>query len=329
MTEKQKEVTQAQPQIYSLMGKILNDVESVQKTRRNSEQGYSFRGIDEVYAAIHPLFAKYGVFILPRVLEKESSERTTAKGTILRFTELKIAYDFCAPDGSTVTAEVVGEAMDSGDKSSNKAMSAGQKYAILQTFCIPTGDQPDADSTTPEELKPAQNCPQCGKSRAVIKGKPEYGGGWLCFKKKGGCGATWQDDAEPYTPPAASLDDAAINALRERIKAAMQALNDAGDVPEWTVQRVNEMSKLHFGDVAARLDLDKLGQLAEMFSQRLEAIRKDAANPDKQNIIASIQASAQDGEIESYLKEHHAGAALESLNLQELDAMDKAIGIPF
>lgn len=317
--------------IYGLMGKILVEVEDIQKSRRNEQQGYSFRGIDEVYSAIHPVFAKYGVFVLPRVLEKDSSERTTDRGTILRFTELKVAYDFCAPDGSKVTAEVVGEAMDSGDKSSNKAMSAAQKYAILQTFCIPTGDQPDADASTPDEVRPTRSCPQCGKSKAVIKGKAEYGGGWLCFKKKGGCGATWQDaDDSPGTPPAASLDDAAMNALRQNIKAAMQALNDAGDVPEWTVQRVNEMSKLHFGDVAARLDLDKLGQLAEMFSQRLEAIRKDAAGiPKKEDVIASIQASAQDGEIESYLKEHHAGAALDSLNLEELDGMDKAIGIPF
>src|ERR1019366_4062338 len=32
-------------------------------------------------------------------------------------------------------------------------------------------------------------CPTCGKTGTVIKGKQEYGGGWLCFAKKGGCGA--------------------------------------------------------------------------------------------------------------------------------------------
>lgn len=35
-------------------------------------------------------------------------------------------------------------------------------------------------------------CPACGKS-TIIKGKAEYGGGWLCFAKKGGCGAKFQD----------------------------------------------------------------------------------------------------------------------------------------
>jgi ribosomal protein L37AE/L43A len=40
-----------------------------------------------------------------------------------------------------------------------------------------------------------RTCPECGEA-AVIKGKAEYGGGWLCFKKKGGCGHKWPDGAE-------------------------------------------------------------------------------------------------------------------------------------
>jgi hypothetical protein len=35
-------------------------------------------------------------------------------------------------------------------------------------------------------------CPKCGKDK-IIKGKAEYGGGWLCFAKKGGCGAKFED----------------------------------------------------------------------------------------------------------------------------------------
>lgn len=38
-------------------------------------------------------------------------------------------------------------------------------------------------------------CPQCSKE-SVIKGKDEFGGGWVCFKKKGGCGAKFADGAE-------------------------------------------------------------------------------------------------------------------------------------
>jgi hypothetical protein len=35
-------------------------------------------------------------------------------------------------------------------------------------------------------------CPVCGKE-AVIKGKEEYGGGWVCWSKKDGCNAKWKD----------------------------------------------------------------------------------------------------------------------------------------
>ena len=36
-------------------------------------------------------------------------------------------------------------------------------------------------------------CPECGKEDTIIKGKQEYGGGWVCFKRKDGCGAKFED----------------------------------------------------------------------------------------------------------------------------------------
>jgi hypothetical protein len=61
-------------------------------------------------------------------------------------------YLFVTTDGSSLEAVVYGEAMDSGDKATNKAMSAAHKYALLQTFLIPTEDveDSDADETTAE-----------------------------------------------------------------------------------------------------------------------------------------------------------------------------------
>lgn len=40
--------------------------------------------------------------------------------------------------------------------------------------------------------KGQRECPDCGKAGTIIKGKAEYGGGWLCFQKKGGCGAKFK-----------------------------------------------------------------------------------------------------------------------------------------
>jgi hypothetical protein len=310
--------------LYKKLAVIMGEIGKVEKKGYNSFHKYHYVTESDLTDVVRDKLSSRGIVIIPslRAVQHEDTLTTALMGFTFVDSET----------GERETCDWAGTGDDKGDKGLYKAYTGSLKYFLMKMFLISQGDDPEADTATDRRAEASGNaCPKCGKVRPVIKGKEEYGGGWVCFKKKGGCGATWQDaDDSPGTPPAASLDDAAMNALRQNIKAAMQALNDAGDAPEWTVQRVNEMSKLHFGDVAARLDLAKLGQLAEMFSQRLEAIRKDAAGlPKKEDVIASIQASAQDGEIESYLKEHHAGAALDSLNLQELDAMDKAIGIPF
>jgi hypothetical protein len=108
-------------------------------------QNYNFRGIDDVYNSIHPLFAKHGVFSVPQVLEDRTEERTTSKGNTLIYRVLKVKYTFFANDGSFVESVVMGEAMDSGDKASNKAMAAAHKYAIIQILSIPTNDDKDPE----------------------------------------------------------------------------------------------------------------------------------------------------------------------------------------
>jgi hypothetical protein len=123
----------------------------IAKDRKNTMQGYQFRGIDDVYAAISPLLAQHRLCILPRVVDRSVTEHQTAKGGTLFYTVVKVEYDFVhAEDGSKHTVTMIGEAMDSGDKSSNKAQSAAYKYACFQAFCIPTEGDNDADATTHE-----------------------------------------------------------------------------------------------------------------------------------------------------------------------------------
>lgn len=125
--------------------------EGITKSRKNQQQGYSFRGIDEVLNTLAPLMAQHKLVIIPRVIERESIERQTKSGGALFYTTVKAEFDFVsAVDGSKHTASTYGEAMDSADKSTNKAMSAAYKYAAIQTFCIPTEGDNDADATTHE-----------------------------------------------------------------------------------------------------------------------------------------------------------------------------------
>ena len=43
-----------------------------------------------------------------------------------------------------------------------------------------------------------RKCPQCGQA-AIIRGKQEYGGGWVCFRKRGGCGAKFDIEDRAIT----------------------------------------------------------------------------------------------------------------------------------
>lgn len=132
--------------IYEAMAAIMKATDAIGKDQKNAQQGFQYRGIDDVYNSMHRILAEHGVFMTPEVLEKTREERTNKNGTVLAFTALRIKYTFWAEDGSSVSCTVEGEGMDSGDKSSNKAMAVAHKYALLQTFCIPTAETKDPDA---------------------------------------------------------------------------------------------------------------------------------------------------------------------------------------
>jgi hypothetical protein len=144
---------QSAPRVYAAIAEVMEKLskEGIAKNRNNQQQGYKFRGIDDVYNALAPFLAASRLAIMPRVLSREVTERVNHKGTALFYVVLDVEFDFVsAEDGSKHTVRVVGEAMDSGDKATNKAMSAAYKYACMQTFCIPTEGDNDADATTHE-----------------------------------------------------------------------------------------------------------------------------------------------------------------------------------
>lgn len=139
--------------VYKAIAAVQGELAKVgiAKANRNSQQGYNFRGIDDVYAALSPLLAKHGLCVIPRVIDRTMLEKTTSKGNPLFYVTVHAEFDFVSSeDGSKHTAATYGEAMDSGDKATNKAMSAAYKYAAFMAFAIPTEGDNDADATTHE-----------------------------------------------------------------------------------------------------------------------------------------------------------------------------------
>lgn len=136
--------------IYSQIAEIMNEIGAVKKDDWNSIQKFKFRGIDAVMNALHPALSKHHVFVVPEVLEQTREERKSKNDTVLIYSICKIRYTFYADDGSSVSAVVIGEGMDSGDKATNKAMAIALKYAFFQVFCIPTEEMTDPDAESPE-----------------------------------------------------------------------------------------------------------------------------------------------------------------------------------
>jgi hypothetical protein len=137
--------------VYAAINAVQGELaqSGISKDRKNQQQGYNFRGIDDVYNALAPLLAKHGLCVLPRILTRQCEERTTQKGGVLFYVTVEAEFDFVSSeDASKHTVRTFGEAMDSGDKATNKAMSAAYKYAAFQAFAIPTEGDNDADSQT-------------------------------------------------------------------------------------------------------------------------------------------------------------------------------------
>jgi hypothetical protein len=136
--------------IAQALNEVMKQVGAVKKNDRNASQGFNFRGIDAVVNAVSPALQKYGVIVVPSVEDYEYASVEIGKNrTVMGHVKVKVTYTFIGAGGDAIKATVVGEAMDSGDKATAKAMSVAFRTALLQTLSLPT-DEPDPDSQSYE-----------------------------------------------------------------------------------------------------------------------------------------------------------------------------------
>lgn len=137
--------------VYQAIAKITKSLGQQGISKDRQAQGYKFRGIDDIYNALSSELATNNLCIIPILLERQSIERIAKSGNALFYVTVKARFDIVsAEDGSRHEAITYGEAMDSSDKATNKAMSAAYKYMAFMTFCIPTEGDEDIESNTHE-----------------------------------------------------------------------------------------------------------------------------------------------------------------------------------
>lgn len=138
--------------IYEAISNVMAEIGAIGKEKKNQQQGFMYRGIDDVMNALQPSLVKHKVFIVPEVTSETREEKVNKNGTLLFYVRLGVTYRFFTTDGSSIETKVIGEAMDSGDKATNKAMSIAYKYACFQVFCIPTEEMKDPDAEAHEPV---------------------------------------------------------------------------------------------------------------------------------------------------------------------------------
>lgn len=197
------------PKIFPAMIAANRLIEAVAKTSRNQQQGYSFRGIDAVYDMVHGVLAEAGIITIPRVLERRTSERKTKSGGDTSLVELEVEYWCYAEDGSAlVIGPIWSEALDNSDKATNKALAFAQKYALLQTFTIPTSDVSEGDRETIER---GQRQEPAAKGEETI-GEPTAAKVYAAFAE---LGITQEQLHEKLGRPVAVVPAAALEQLKE------------------------------------------------------------------------------------------------------------------
>jgi hypothetical protein len=132
----------------------MTDLPAIGKDN-NSNQGYQYRGIEQITAHAQPLFAKYGIVFVPKVIDRTCKEFEINKRPWTE-EQLTVTYDVYGPGGvedKIVVGPVYGLGRDNSDKGANKALTQAYKYALLQTLCISDakddGDQDVAHQADP------------------------------------------------------------------------------------------------------------------------------------------------------------------------------------
>lgn len=127
------------PNLHQRILAVMTDLQYVQKGKGKGSLQYSFVSHDAVSKRIHPLLVKHGITMLPSV------ENVTVNGNRCEVTMLVTFTNSDDPE-QFVTVRSFGFGIDPQDKGPGKAMSYATKYAILKTFVLETGDDPENDN---------------------------------------------------------------------------------------------------------------------------------------------------------------------------------------
>jgi hypothetical protein len=131
-------MTITQKNIYQRVLAVMNDVKYIQKGEKKAGGMFTFVSHDRVSEIIHPKLVEHGIAVIPSIKQFKQDGNRTECLLEVRFINADNPEDF-------FIVNTFGYGIDTADKGPGKCFSYSYKYALLKTFCLETGDDPDQD----------------------------------------------------------------------------------------------------------------------------------------------------------------------------------------
>lgn len=159
--------------LHAKLARVMGEMSNIPKRGTNTHFNYKFATAEDVAEAVRDRLAKEGIAFYASIVGKQlmTIERIAKGGEIVRSQRWVVDFQFTFASGNerevcTWTAEA--DAAD--DKGINKCATAAEKYFLLKTFIVSTGDEPDADADKPRQQRPQNSRPA---PPTVISVEPE------------------------------------------------------------------------------------------------------------------------------------------------------------
>lgn len=144
--------------LLKAMIEVAKEVENIPKNGYNSTMKYNYVLERDVVDTLRRSLASKGIVVIPSIVETSEREVLLNNGKPTTITKVVMSYTFFdTQSGGSITTYGVGEGQDSLDKGIYKAITGCQKYVLLKTFMVPTGDDPEEDGNVNTKKRPSSD----------------------------------------------------------------------------------------------------------------------------------------------------------------------------
>jgi hypothetical protein len=183
-------VSDTNQKLWAKLADVMHAIGRVPKRGRNDFHGYDYATEADVVEAVRSELAMRKVILLPEISEerREIIGQTKA-GRDVCLTTLDMTFQFLdGESGETIVKRWRGWGIDESDKGGYKALTGAEKYFLLKTFLLPTGDDPEASHVESAGRAPVQ--PPAAKATTKKQAEPP-GAETVLEVKESQAGGSW------------------------------------------------------------------------------------------------------------------------------------------